>query len=289
MRVLVVAGMLVALGSVASVQRPPPQTTFRSGVDVVQLDVSVVRHGQPVQGLTAADFVVADNGVPQVVDTVVLDQLPLSLELVLDTSSSVVGDRLKHLIAAADGLLASLRPGEQAGLMTFSDVLHVSAPPTADLEHVRRALAAIAGNGGTALRDAVQLSLVTHHAEGARPLLLVFTDGVDNASWLSDEEVLESVRRSGAVIHVVRVAARELSPSRFVEHLAETAGGRLWSARSEDDLERLFTSVLDEMRARYVLSFSPRQPLRPGWHELRVRLRNVGGDITARPGYFVNP
>jgi hypothetical protein len=67
---------------------------------------------------------------------------------------------------------------------------------------------------------------VTHYEEGARPLLLLFTDGVDNASWLSDEDVFESVRRSGVVIHVVRVDAREMSPSRFVERLAQTAGGR---------------------------------------------------------------
>jgi len=289
MKALIVAGMLVAVGPVAALQRPAPQATFRRRVDVVQLDVSVVRRGQPVRGLTAADFVVTDNGEPQVVDSVVLDQLPLNVELVLDTSGSVVGGRLKHLIAAADGLLTALRPGEQAGLLTFSDLLRVSAPPTADLAQVRRTLAAIAGKGGTALRDAVQLSLVTHHDEGARPLLLVFTDGVDNVSWLSDEEVMESVRRSGVVIHVVRVAARELSPTRFVERLVQTAGGRLWSARSEEDLERLFTSVLDEMRARYLLSFSPREPLRPGWHKLGLRLRNVRGEITARPGYFVTP
>jgi VWFA-related protein len=287
MKRLIAAAILVAVGPVAAVQRPAPQATFKSQVDIVQLDVSVLRHGQPVRGLTAADFVVTDNGAPQTVDSIVVDELPLSVELVLDTSGSVVGDRLKHLVAAADGLVQALRPGERASLLTFSDLLRVPAPPTTDLAEVRRSLAAIAGQGGTALRDAVQLSLVTHHEEGARPLLLVFTDGVDNASWLSDEEVLESVRRSGVVIHVVTVAARELSPTRFVEHLVQTAGGRLWSARSEGDLERLFTSVLDEMRARYLLSFSPRQPVRSGWHELRVRLRNVSGEITARPGYFV--
>src|SRR5581483_885540 len=99
----------------------------------------------------------------------------------------------------------ALRPDERAGVVTFSDRLRVPAPTTADLAHVRRVLAAITGDGGTALRDAVQLSLVSRHDEGARPLMLVFTDGVDNASWLSDEEVLESVRRTGVVIHVVRV------------------------------------------------------------------------------------
>ena len=111
MKALIVAGMLVAVGPVAALQRPAPQATFRRRVDVVQLDVSVVRRGQPVRGLTAADFVVTDNGEPQVVDSVVLDQLPLNVELVLDTSGSVVGGRLKHLIAAADSLLTALRPG----------------------------------------------------------------------------------------------------------------------------------------------------------------------------------
>jgi VWFA-related protein len=287
MKALIALGLLAAVAPVAARQRSVPQATFRSGIDVVQLDVSVLRHGKPVRGLTAADFVVTDNGAPQAVDSVVVDQLPLSVQLVLDTSGSVVGSRLNHLIAAADGVVSALRPGERAGVLTFSHLLRVPAPSTTDLADVRRVLASMTGDGRTALRDAVQLSLITHREEGARPLLLVFTDGIDNGSWLSDEEVIESVRRAGIVIHVVRVGAREQSPTRFTERLVQTAGGRLWSARSEEDLERLFTSALDEMRARYLLTFSPRQPLRPGWHELKVRLKNASGEITARPGYFV--
>lgn len=287
MKALLAAGMLAGVAPLAVLQRTAPQTTFKSRVDVVQLDVSVLRRGQPVRGLTADDFLVTDNGAQQAVDSVVVDQLPLSVQLVLDTSGSVVGARLKHLIAAADGLVRALRPGERAGVVTFSHLLRVPAPATTDLAQIRGVLAGIAGDGRTALRDAVQLSLVTDDDGGARRLLLVFTDGVDNASWLSDEEVMESVRRSGVVIHVVRVTARELSPSRFVERLVQTAGGRLWSAQSENNLERLFTSALDEMRARYLLTFSPRQPLRPGWHDLKVRLRHASGEITARPGYFV--
>ena len=277
------AGLLVLI----HLQRPEQPPAFRSGVDVVRLDVSVVRNGLPVRGLTADDFVVTDNGVQRVVDSVDVDQLPLSVQLVLDTSGSVLGERLTHLIAAADGFVAALRPGEWAGLLTFSHRLRPLAPITEDLASVRGALAAITGEGRTALRDAVQFALATDHAAGARPLILVFTDGVDNASWLSDEEALESARRAGTVIHAVSVGSRQVSPTRFVERLVETAGGRLWSARSESDLARLFTIALDEMRGRYLLSFSPQRPLRQGWHELRVRLRNRGADITAREGYFV--
>lgn len=285
MNVRLFAGLMV----LGYLQRPTQVPVFKSGVDVVRLDVSVMRNGIPVRGLTADDFVVSDNGMQQMVDSVVIDQLPLSVELVLDTSGSVLGDRLTNLIAAADGLVAALRPGEWAGLVTFSHRLRPVAPMTEDLVSLRGALAALTGDGRTALRDAVQLALSTEHDARARPLMLVFTDGVDNASWLSDEEVLEAVRRAGIVIHAVTVIGQQISPTRFMERVVEIAGGRLWSARSESDLSRLFTNALDEMRARYLLSFTPTRPLRPGWHELRVRLKSGGGDIKARRGYFVAP
>ena len=67
----------------------------------------------------------------------------------------------------------------------------------------------------------------------------------------------------------------------------QTTGGRHWSATSDRQLRELFTSALEEMRARYLLSYTPRGVVRPGWHELRVRLKNGRADITARPGYFV--
>ena len=93
---------------------------------------------------------------------------------------------------------------------------------------------------------------------------LVFSDGVDNASWLSEEAVLESARRAGVVIHAIRVAGQEQPESLFVEQLTETAGGRVWSARSDAELQRLFTTALDEMRGRYLLSFSSKRLVRPG-------------------------
>jgi Ca-activated chloride channel family protein len=280
---LAAAGQLSSPGS----QRPAP--VFRSGVDVVRLDVSAVdRTGAPLRGLMASDFTVTDNGASQQVTSVEGARLPLSVQLALDTSASVSGSRLHHLIAAADGLLSALRPGDRAGLVTFSHVLRRAAPLTDDLVSVRTALARIDGDGRTALRDAVQLAVSMPHADGYRPLTLVFTDGVDNASWLTDEAVLDSARRAGIVVHTIRVTGREDSPSQFVEQLVATTGGRVWSASSERDLERLFTSALEEMRARYLLTFSPSGRARPGWHELKVRLKR-GGSVTARRGYFVVP
>src|SRR5262249_29426748 len=161
-----------------------------------------------------------------------------------------------------------LRPGDRAGLVTFSHVLRAPLELTDDLGAVRVALDGLTGNGRTALRDAVQLALAKSDDTVGRRLMLVFTDGVDDVSWLTEEAVMESVRRAGLVIHVVRVIGPEASASKLDEQLSEATGGRVWSAASEDDLERLFTTALEDMRARYLLAFSPARPVRPGWHDL---------------------
>jgi hypothetical protein len=143
-------------------------------------------------------------------------------------------------------------------------------------------LAAIAGSGATALRDAVHVALELRARDQTRPLLLVFTDGYDTASWLTEEAVIDSARRAGVVTHVVQVESDE-----FLNQLVEASGGRAWSATSDRQLRELFTRALDEMRARYLLTYTPRGVSGTGWHELRVKLKNGRADITARPGYFV--
>jgi VWFA-related protein len=260
---------------------------FRLGVERVQLDVSAMRGGRPVAGLIAADFVLTDNGRVQQIESAILEDTPLSVQLVLDASSSVSGTRLQHLIDACGELIDLLRDGDRAGLITFSTAVNVSVPATKDFEQVRRALANVKGGGATSLRDAVQLALETPPQENSRVLILVFTDGDDTMSWLRDADVVESARRSGVVVHVVEV--RGAIRSQLLVDLTEAAGGRIYSAGSPEDLGRLFKRALAEMRARYLLTFTPRTPATPGWHELRVRTVMSGIDVKARPGYFVPP
>ena len=273
---------LVIAAILAAQAVAPPQTTFRSGVEVVELDVSVMRGGAPVAGLTARDFALTDNGVPQDVKSVTLEQLPLSVTLVLDASQSVAGDRLRHLVQAGEGLTAALRPDDRAALITFSHRVDLRVPMTGDFRSIRAALGTMTGGGATSLRDAVHLALQLQPREGSRPLVLLFTDGHDTASWLTEDAVVDSARRSGVVIHAVRVESDAL-----LDRLTQVSGGRAWSATSDRQLRELFTRALDEMRARYLLTYTPRGVRQPGWHELKVKLKTGGGDVTARRGYFV--
>jgi VWFA-related protein len=236
-----------------------------------------------VQGLTARDFALTDNGAAQEVQSVTLDRLPLSVTMVLDTSESVAGDRLAHLVQAGEGLTAALRPDDRAALITFSNLVDLRVPMTGQMTDLRSALRAIRGAGATALRDAVHLALELQPHDRTRPLVLVFTDGRDTASWLTEDAVVDSARRIGIVVHAVRVES-----DRFLDRLADASGGRTWSATSDRQLRELFTRALDEMRARYLLTYTPHGVSGPGWHDLKVRLKNGRADITARPGYFVS-
>lgn len=282
-RVESVSAAAVAVAATA-VQSTAAGPAFRGGVETVRLEVSVTRGGAPVKGLSAADFVVTDNGVRQDVETVSLELMPLSLQLLFDTSGSVRGEPLSDLAAAGTGVVSSLRDGDEVGLTTFSGLVRVQAPPTHEVAEVREALRHLRASGQTALRDAVQLALALPHDPATRPMMLLFTDGLDGVSWLTEEDAIESARLTGTVIHVVNVGDSP-APTRFLVRLAAVTGGRAWSAGSRRELTRLFTSVLDEMRNRYLVSFTPRGQAKPGWHDVKVSVRS-GADVVARPGYL---
>ncbi len=268
-----------ALAAVALVFQPP---TFHTRVEIVTVDVSVTRGDSAVAGLTPDDFIVTDDGIRQRIDTVTVARAPLSVTLVLDTSESVAGERLNALINASEQVVNELRTSDYVSLITFASVVTRPVALTTNFDSVRSALHAIAAAGDTTLRDAVFLGLQTSPPAGTRSLLLIFTDGDDTSSWLSDDEVLESVRHANVVIHAVSFGSRP-----FLKQVTHESGGRVWSASSNRDLEKLFSRAIRDMRDGYVLTYTPSGVSRPGWHALSVELAAKKGDVVARPGYWV--
>lgn len=262
------------------------QPTFRADVAGVNLDVAVTRGGRPVRGLSAADFVLTDSGATQRVDSASLETLPLSVFLVLDVSGSVAGEKLRHLTEASRSLLSALRPGDRVSLVTFADRVLVRVPLTADTAAARAALEGLAASGPTSLRDATYAALQLAPADRTRPVILVFSDGRDTASWLSQSDVLGAVRRSGVVMHAVELIENEVE-SPFLGELVAASGGRRWAATSAAGLTDLFADALNEMRARYLLTYYPTDGERAGWHPLSIRLARGRADVTHRPGYQV--
>ncbi len=286
---LCTTGLIVGAAAVASAQAPQ----FRSSVEAVRVDVSVMRGTTPVPGLTAANFRLTDAGVPQSITGVAVDTVPLKITLVLDTSGSLAGERMADLVAAARGLVEVLKPEDSVALLSFSESAQLAVSATRDRAAVLNALSGLKAEGATSLYDALFLALqMRDDSTDGRSIALVFSDGRDTASWLSEASVVEAARRSGVVVQVVELATSGQRParsgaSRALARLADAGGGRRWPASSSRDLRELFVRVLEELRSRYLLTYYPTGVTREGWHDVKVTLKGARGDVIARPGYFV--
>lgn len=259
---------------------------FTASADAVRVDVLVTDRGQPVTGLSARDFEVRDDGRVQRIEQVSAEQLPLDVIFVFDTSGSVSGERLAHLAQAVRAAAAGLAPGDRVAVVTFSNRVHLLSPFTEDREVVQGTLAGLAALGRTTLRDGVFAGLALRDTAEGRALLLLFTDGEDTGSWLTKERVLEAARRSDVVAYAVAVKPPSGRYGEFLADLADTTGGRIVSAETDEDLQPTFLRVLSEFRHRYVLTYQPSGVVTPGWHRLEVRLKGRRGTIVARRGYF---
>jgi VWFA-related protein len=302
---LAVAGCAAAAAvSVPRAQDP----VFRASVETVTVDVSVTRGGAPVPDLTARHFRIRDNGVPQVVERVMHDEVPLHVVLAFDTSGSLGDDGIRVLADAAGVFLDALTPQDRVGLVTFTESVDVRVPPTTQHERVRAALRDEVSRGPTAWRDALFVATqVLEPRSDARRVVLLLTDGRDTSSWLPEAEIDGVVRRSGVVLHVIEYGATPGPPGvrdapsvfsvpgrrpatvtpRSLRAAVEAGGGRLWAGASGSGLRERFLEVLAELRSRYLVAYVPTGSAAPGWHEVSVGLVDARGDVHARPGYWM--
>lgn len=291
MRKLVLVILALSMSPLAA-QSP----RFATGVDGVRVDVLVTIGRRPVFGLSKEDFELRDNGVVQRITDVSRETLPINLICVLDASGSVAGQPLRDLREAARLLYAALGPSDRGALLTFSHRVYLHAALTSDRDRLRRLLDDVRPAGTTAFLDAVFGGLALRESDPGRTLLLLFTDGNDNASWLPAADVLEAVKNSDVVIYPVRSGARQFSSAtidmpdageaeRLLKALADDSGGRVFEAESGERLSKTFLAVLEEFRQRYVLSYTPTGVRSSGWHTIDVKLRGQQGQVKARRGY----
>jgi VWFA-related protein len=294
-------GLLEAASGIA--QTPPPEPAqpveFRTGVGGVYVDAFVTRGERPVPDLKASSFELLDNGVPQQIELLSAETRPLRAVLLFDTSSSMAGDRLEALRAAGGAFLDGLRPADEAALVAFNEDVQWLCEATVDKGRVRQALSRLRASGATSVYDALYSGIALSEGE-RRSLIVLFSDGEDNTSWLGESDLRTAARRSNALVHVVgwreplppellrkRPLPRESPQERALREIAEAAGGRYWEADSPERLRRAFSAIADAMGHRYVLRYEPTGVPREGWHRIDARLRGVKGDVHVRRGYWI--
>jgi len=184
---------------------------------------------------------------------------------------------------AARTVLKGLAPRDQAALVTFSHRVALQQPLTHDVAAVVAAIDSAKPGGQTSLFDGVYAGLLAGVNDPSRNLILVFSDGIDTASWLSASQILETAKRSDAVVYAL--SPKDAGSMSFLHDLTAQTGGSAFEVDSLKELTTRFVAILDEFRHRYLLSYTPAGAPAAGWHRLEVRLKNRRATVKARPGY----
>ena len=278
-----------------SLSGSPAWAQFRIESRAVLVDVSV-SDGGPVPGLRRADFELHEKG--ERVPFRLLDpaSLPLTVLFAMDVSASTVGERRRHLGEGAALFAGGLTDRDSCAVVAFAmEPFWIREFAPCDSE-IGNDVQTTPPGGATAVRDSLILSLAALHGEEGRGVLLLFTDAFDNGSWTSDDLAMNAVRGSEALVYSIVSrpprAIRFLGPTdegfRLIRDASEASGGRLLEVNDDGDLAGAYQEVLEELRTRYVLSFTP-NPRFEGFVPIEVRVRRRGVEVRARPGYVARP
>jgi VWFA-related protein len=284
----VALGGLIVVLSLARVARAGDQAppSFAAEVAAVYVDVFVTSRDRPVSGLVAGDFEVTDEGVRQSATLAETGTVPISSLLLFDTSGSVRGQRLRDLKAAGHAFADGLAPRDEAALLAFSNQLNLLARPALSRAPLHLAIDQMAPGGATTLYDALYLAFKLPFGQG-RPLIVLFTDGEDNLSWLGRDEVRQAALQSSALLYVVAAGVPDAPEAAFLRETAEGTGGRFWSTADGAHLTERLLQILQAMSTRYLLTYEPRGVSRAGRHRLKVTVKGRKVEVRHRREYFV--
>jgi Ca-activated chloride channel family protein len=270
----------------ASPAAPPAGAQFVSGVSVVEVYTTVTdEKGDPVTGLTAADFQLSEDGTPQAISTFAAGDFPLNAAIALDRSFSVAGERLEAIKRAAHTFIDAIRPEDRLLIVKIGTTFEVADSRTAQHAQIDQ----VDAWGTTALHDSIIESIdAVENARDARGrhALLIFSDGADRYSRASAADVIARARRSNVIVYPIAIGRER--PALFAE-LAAITGGRSVHTRDGRGLPEAVKSVARELRYQYLLGYSPSRPLTEGkgeWRSIQVRVNRGRVRVRARDGYI---
>ena len=267
------------------------QPILRVPVRLVVAPTSVTdRSGNFINGLTASDFQLYDNGVPQQIHEDG-DFLPISLGIAIQTNlTKQTVERVRELGPLLGALVVGV--GGEAAIFTFSDKLEVLQNFTPDLGRLTRTLRRVEFSFGPvhvidATLDAMRL--LDQRPELRRRILLLISEPRDtptkpgSQSTLTD--ALADVAMSNTLIYWLNVS-RGASADDPVPAMTRYTGGLQYSIGSEHALERAVTQIGEEIHGQYLLSYTPANTDKSGFHSIRVVARRAGWEVRSRPGYW---
>ena len=290
-----------------SAEKKGREYTINVDVNLVVLHATVLdKKGHIANDLKQEDFRVYEDGAPQNLSVFSHADIPVTMGIVIDDSGSM-REKREAVNAAALTFVKTSNPQDQVFVVNFNDVYYLDTPGdfASNIEDLKSALDKIDSRGGTALYDAVYASL-DHVKLGNRDkkVLLVISDGEDNASRYSFEELLRYAQKSNAVIYTIGLLGSEEPgglfkihggsagrAAKYLEKLAEATGGQAFRPRSLDEVEGTCEQVAHDIRNQYTLAYYPSNTKKDGtFRAVRVDAFARGSHtklaVRTRPGYF---
>lgn len=294
-----------------SAKKESPQVTVRQGAihpAPIQVDVNMVvvnvtvtdPYDRIVTGLDQTNFQVYDEKVEQQITAFSTEDAPISVGLIFDSSGSM-GEKIQKSKEAALQFFKTSNPQDEFMLISFNERPNLISSFTSKFENVQDRLLFVKSSGKTALLDAIYLGLSeAKKATTNRKALLVISDGGDNHSRYTENDVKRAVKESDVQIYAVgifeplsarsRTAEEARGPSLLAD-LAEISGGRMFSVEDPNELPDIAEKISIELRNQYVLGYRPSNLVRDGrWRRIKVKLSPPKGlpplQVYARTGYY---
>jgi Ca-activated chloride channel homolog len=280
-------------------QQPKPGSsaayTLHRDAEEVVLNCTVLDNkGELVSDLTRSDFKVFEDKAPQTVISLLHQDTPVSIGLLVDDSGSMRTKRAAVAAAALDLVKAS-NPQDETFVINFSDQAYLDQDFTSDLDKLENALSHQSLSGGTALYDTVVGAADKMERSATRPrrVLIVITDGDDNASKLSVEDAIHRVQdMQGPIIYSIGVlfgGDRSRHAKRDLQALSRETGGIAFFPGSLTDVDSVAAEVARDIRNQYAIAYHSTHAFVGGYHTVKVEAHAPGhGRLTVytRAGYL---
>jgi VWFA-related protein len=286
-RIFAAAAILTTLAGACLAQ-------FSAETRLVVLHASVADHrGHLVPNLQEKNFKVFENGVVQPIKLFKHEDVPVSMGLLIDDSGSMREKRAR-VEAAALALVRASNPQDEVFIVNFNDEAYLDVPFTSDIKKMEQGLARIDSRGGTAMRDAINMSIDYVKANGKKDkkVLLIVTDGNDNASGTSLERVVQRALQSEVLIYAVGLLGEEqrheaTKAKRALKELTAATGGVAFYPKDVSEVNGLALEIAGDIRSQYTLAYTPPSPDDGTYRQIKVEVDAPGKPtVRTRSGYY---
>lgn len=288
---------LLVLACLACAQQAAPGFTFRANVGEVLVQTNVLdKKGHSITSLPATDFTIYEDGVRQTVQSFSREDAPVSVGIIVDNSGSMRPKRVQVDQAALNFVRAS-NPQDEVFIVKFNDEYRMVAPFTSSIPKLEQGLGEVDPESSTALRDAVinAVGYMNQHATRAKKVLLLITDGEDDASSHSLAQTLQLLQSQSAPL-IYCIGLFDSGDSRHSRHdaekvliqFADDTGGVAYFPKNLQEVDAITKKVAQDIRQQYSLIYRSNQNT-PGYRTIRLEVKDARlKDLTAhtRRGYL---